>query len=398
MIWLAGTAYIIDGFEDTAAFFNANADSQWPLMVLFAALLGIPIGYLYYKIGGALFHIPVLLANGYRRLNVSQNIFLYSGISLYIAALVWRVISLVWFGRFTLDESSLLMTSGLCILTGAALIHFVVLAYIGVTALQETIRWRSVVLIIVVPVSVLGFFLLGTVALTLEDDVTDVDFELQAYEQRMQGNFDEAERLLRLLRGEIPANDSASLQSINIRLAHVAEEGGDTSAAIDYYQQAMSYTDSNSADFISLLGNIELCRHEIWTAQAYFIGALVSDSNNFDAHNNLGIIYLGGVDDSVWDYELALEHNLAAYKLFSDYTTAQNLVESYWALDRYADARNTLSNLAEVYGPNDYTYGMTGLCYYYENELDSARTHLRRAVALDSSWHTEFVDEILTSE
>lgn len=396
MIWFLGMASIIDRMELRYAFSSTYQLKNWVSTWLLIVFTGIISGCLGYWVAGTWYHLRVIICGGLRDYRTSRYLFLYTGLPLYIVSILMQLFNTVVYGNKYFTEPTAwdfdLMWGGL---SCAAVVYSIYLSYRGVRLLQETKRARSIIFFILLPSIFYALVLGGSAFKAYTQYSKGVDYNEQAIEAINQGNYERAEELLSQALKYMNKDDREDIQTIyeNLALAHEYQE--EIEEAIECYDTLMAFCDSNSSAYHAIMGKIKILEEEVYAAIAHFDRSLQLDPDNLDAHNLLGLIYLGMVDVEVENLERALIHNERAYTLEANAATLENLALSYFFLDRFSEAQPLFESLDEMipdYGVAKY---FLGLIHYAYGDLPKAVELLERAVMLNPMLFNEEVEQII---
>ncbi len=395
-VWLLGMSSVIDRIELKALQNQTYPLGNWPAIWGLILIGGIVSGYVGYYVGGAFYHFRVWLSGGSKNRHISRNLFLYTGLPVYAAAIISEIVDTIVYGdKYFTGETNPSLGLTWLFVSVVAILYSISLSYRGVRLLQETKLVRSIIMFIALPVLFYTLvFGLAFAAQALRSDA--VDYNEKALAFMSEGNYTEAERHFNLAIEELDSSDRRNAVTIYGNLGFMHECTGNTEKAIESYQKVMSLCEPGDSLYHSMSGNINLMRNNIEEAVRDFENALKSDPNDFDAHNNLGLIFLGEFDEDWTDYEKALAHNEKGYSLNKGYSTTKNLALNYYLLGRYSEAL-PLFEAVETISPQDAAAKyFIGLIYYYqENDPAKGREYLQEAISLDPSLNSPDIEQIL---
>jgi tetratricopeptide (TPR) repeat protein len=388
IIWLAGMARVIDRMELKGKYPFDN----WVLVWIVIALGGIVSGLLYYWVGGTVYHWFVRLSGGEKNYRLSRYLSVYSFIPSYIACIAMEIIDTAVYGNkyFTGATNSILdlIKFGIVVVI---LIYSLILSYIGVRSLQKTKPVRSVIFFIILPIILLAAILGVTFLVSSKTS----GYNEQALEQMEKGNFKSAEQLFKKALDLTPAYETDKKGTILGNLGLLYENSGQTDQAIESYQNALKYYKANTADYCSTLGKIDILKGNIEKAIANFEKALLINPNNGDALNNLGLIYMGEIDDSIEDYQKALKHNEKYCELYKSSTSIYNLAFNYYMIEMYSNALPLFESLTKTSLYTAKAKYFIGLISYREDDFAKAKQYIKEAITLDPALNNETIREIL---
>ncbi len=398
-VWIAGIVVVLNRFDHGAAMGSEYPIASW-LGVWGAALLGgMVFGPLAYFVAGSIFHFRVLLCWGYRRHKVSRLIWLYSTWPLFVGSIIVTTLAMVVYGDdyFTgpTDSTLDLITIAVFIL---CLAYSAYLSYRGVVRTQEGNRVGAFFLFVVAPGIFYGILVGISFWYGPSNQSEAVDLSNQGMEYYQAGELDKAERSFQQALDKTSNDAPETVRSSLVGLAYVYEAVADTVKAIDCYRQALESVNPDQADYFTLRGQLAILEDDVFRAIDWFKRALEKDPENFDAHNNLGLIYMGEVDETIEDYPAALPHNQFAYDQSRNFVTHQNLAVNLYFVEEYESALDHFHTINREYPGKAIVKLFLGLTEYMQGDLSAAQRHLRQAVDLDSSYHSDFVDEIISGE
>lgn len=396
IIWLAGMVKFIDRMEmmyvQDFNYFLDNWITAWTLTIL----LGVPLGYLYFWIAGAIYHLGVRLSGGINDIIKSRNVFLYSGLPVFIGTLLMQLFDTVYYGDkyftgFSNFEIDLLLLAFFLIAAG----YSIYLSYTGVRLLLVTKQIRSVIFFIVVPAGI--YAAVFTFAFLSSEKYYSPILKTndRAIQLMYKGEYREAERLFKQALARIPEGDYENRYTFNSNLALLYENEGNLKAAEAFHRKSLEYVDRDMALYHSTLGNISLLKGDLHAAIENFGQALKINPNDFDAHNSLGLIYMGDVSDEVWDYKLALEHNRKAFEINPEITAMSNLAQNYFLLEDYSETIRLCDSLITLDSGMALPYLFKGLSFYLTEFPDSALVYLSQAITLEPGYLDSDLQEIL---
>lgn len=217
----------------------------------------------------------------------------------------------------------------------------------------------------------------------------------QALEKMNTGDYDEAERLFKLALESMTENDRESTRIIHENLGILYSSKGDSDQALQQYQEALSLSEPNGSDYYAIAGVIKILEGDVTEAIEDFERALETEPGHFGANNNLGLIFLGMIDEKIVDFERALPHNQKAHEQNGGISAMGNLAMSYYALDRYSNALPLFEALNALSPDNAPAKYYIGLIYWENGDPTRARIFLNEAIQLDPSLYSEEIGEIL---
>ncbi|MBU0578246.1 tetratricopeptide repeat protein [Patescibacteria group bacterium] len=211
-----------------------------------------------------------------------------------------------------------------------------------------------------------------------------------------EGSYDEAEEALDEALKKVDPDNKIAISRIYKNLAILYENTGETDLVAENYLKAHSLFDETESEYYSFLAQVDLLERDLNDAVDNFRKALEIDSDNFDAHNNLGLLFMGqliyGVEPN---YEMALVHNKRAFELEESIQTMQNLAVNYYMVGEYDLALPLLIKLDVALENDALTKSFIGLIYFNKRDYLPANIFLSKAVELDPLLKTEEMEFIL---
>jgi tetratricopeptide (TPR) repeat protein len=199
-----------------------------------------------------------------------------------------------------------------------------------------------------------------------------------------QGDYEKAETVLNQALEKVNSKDKISKSRIYKNLAMLYENTDRIEKTVENYMKAKSLFNENEPDYYVFSGQINLLERDLNMAVENFNKALDIDPDNFDAHNTLGLLYLGqlilGVEP---DYKLALIHNKRAFELQRGTTTMQNLALNYYLMGDYDDALPLFVELDSLIKDDATTKFFIGLIYFKQKDYIIAKIFLSKAIEID---------------
>jgi len=395
-IWLLGMASVIDRLEVRFLRTGEYQIDNWIAVWTLTVVVGLLAGYLAYWILGSWYHLRVWLSGGSGEMSLSRNLFLYTGIPLYLVVIFAQITdTLVYRNEYFINPTFLFLDLTWFVLAVTAIVYSISLSYKGVRLLHSSATFRSIMFFIVLP-AIFYVVVFGWVAFTAFEMFDEgLSYNEQALEELTAGNYDEAERLLDLALEKMTKDDQEETRIIHENLGLLYLNKGDDDQALKHYQEALSLSDFNGPEYYNNTGEIKLLEGNVTAAIEDFERVLEIEPDHFGANNNLGLIFLGMIDEEIVDYERALPHNQKAYSLSGNVITIENLALSYYALDRYSDALPLFETLNSFSPDNASAKYYIGLIYWENGDLTRAAIFLKEAIQLDPSLYSEEIGELL---
>lgn len=391
---LAGASATADRFETNNLF---RTSMEFNLAYVLGGLAGGALigGFLNYLIHGGIYHLLVRLSGGRKGFGASANISLYALAPAHCFTLATFLLWLSIRGEdyFKAGIDPVLENLTLAI-TFALLGWGIVNRYRASRATQGVKKGRGIVFLIGVPTLFVLAVVGGVfwVATLVGDQISGPnDRGLEAYEY---GNYETAIGYFEEALRKTPSGRWEDRMSIlrNLALAHGAL--GESDKSRQYYQQAAEICPAGSIERVKLEGSLALLDNDIRSAIANFLSALQRNSDDFEAHNELGLIFLGEYDEGYTDYDKALFHNLKAHELSGDLITLSLLARTRYWRDEYEEAER-LTKEWQAALPNDVNAPLfLGLIAHETDRPAEAVGYLEQVFAMDGSLREGYLLEI----
>jgi len=397
-IWMLGMSSVIDRIELKSLQNQAYPLDNWAATWALILVGGIVSGYIACYAGGAFYHLRVWLAGGSKSMHISRNLFLYTGIPIYAITILSEAVDTFVYGdKYFAGQTNLsLDLTWFCLAVGAIL-YSIALSYRGVRLLLDTKHIRSIILFIALPV--LFYSLVFGIAYAVQEpEPKAADYNEQGLALMYEGNYGEAESLFNLAIENLDSDDRKNALIIYGNLGLMHKFAGNTDEAIENYQTALSFCEPAGSEYYSTSGRINILSGDIEEAVRNFEKSLAIDPDDFDAHNSLGLIFLGEFDQDLTDYERAVVHNEKSYSLNKGVATAENLALNYYALGKYAEALPLFESVDAAHSENALAKYFMGLIHYENNDLTKAKTYLEDAISLDPSLNNLDVELVLQEQ
>jgi Flp pilus assembly protein TadD len=396
MMWLLGMCSIIYRIEMNYLSTQTYELDSWILVWAFILIGGVILGYLGYWIGGTLYHLRVWVSGGSTNFKISRNLFLYTGLPIYMVAVFIAIVDTFAYGSgYFAERSNVLLDIillGLCVL---GIICAISLSYRGVCLLQKTKRVRSIIFFIVLPAIFYSPLYGGFVYKFQGATANAGNYNEQAIELMFTGQYETAEKLFNRALRKVTKDDKDFLIRIYGNLGQLYELRGQTHESMEFYEEALSLAEPESSPYYAMLGKVNILKRSPYEAIGNFEKALELNPHDFYTHSQLGLIFLGHVDSEIKDYERALIHNEEAYVLNKGSFPKQNLATNYYLLKRYSDALPLFESLNALTPQNALAKYCMGRIYYSNNQLDKAKIFLKEAITLDPSLPSADIEHII---
>jgi len=394
-IWLLGMSLILSIIE-SAPYLYGHGPHNWLIVWCCIILVGAIGGFPAFILGGAVYHLLIKLSGGSGDFRLSRHILLYSGLLLYLVLIAGKIFETVANGNAYSDGLYGITVNVLWgILIIAAFIWTIIFSYRAARQLHHIRPVRGSVLLIALP---LLLHIAGPVGIIFNSTANyneGIDYNNRALEYFYNGEYEEAEKYYHLALSKINKKYPEDLIAIHENLGLLHETRGLNDSAVIEYQKGLAYCDSMQSGYFSIKGKISILNGKIFAAIDNFDRALILDSNNYDAHNNLGLIFMGEYDENLFDYVRALYHNRRAYAIDNNFVSMQNLAINYFVLEEYANSFSLFNSLNKIEPDNPATKYFLGIINYLNGRIEEAKLKLNEAVRLDSSYYNADVEAIL---
>jgi len=391
VIWLFGMSSIIDNLA-----VQEYQIQNWSIVWGIILILGILAGYIGSRIGGRIYHFFVKICGGQGEYHISRNLFIYTGLSVYLVTVASQIYDTFVYGnKYFIEPTNATVDLTWFGLIVIGIIYSIFLSYNGVRLLHNTKKVRSIIFFVIIPI-IFHSLVFGRIFLQSYQQYSNVlEYNDQAVEQMYLGNYDEAVKLFESALDNAAKEDKEEIKLVYSNLGLLYEYKGDPDKAAEYYQKVLSSSENNRPEYHSTLGKINILKNNIQEAVNNFEEALKIDTDDFDANNRLGLVYLGEINDEIWDYAKALKYNEKAYELSPDASTMQNLAINYFTLRKYTDAQPLFESIINFNPNNALAKYFMGLISYMQKDLEKAKKLLNEAVTIEPSLMNEDIKNIL---
>jgi tetratricopeptide (TPR) repeat protein len=370
--------------------------SSWTVLWLIYLAGGVLSGIFVYWIGGLIYYVRVILAGGLRDFKISRRLFLYTGVPEYTVTILITLIDTVTYGEgyFTEPTSAPLdlVLFGFGVI---AIVYSIFLSYIGVRLLLKIKTALGAILFVILPAIFYSVILFVTVYPSTSLYYKGLNYNEKGVEQCFKGDYDGALKSFKLALNQMTKDDREDIIQISTNIALVFENMGEIDSAVEYYNNALSYYNADDPDYFALLGCINILNGDIQGSIDNFEKALEIDGDNFDAHNNLGLIYMGDIEDEYENYERALIHNEKTHNLRADIATRKNLAQNYYFLERYEESLELFLEILREYPDDALALYFVGYIHYINDDLSEAKKYLKKAVKLEPEYKNPLTEDIL---
>lgn len=247
--------------------------------------------------------------------------------------------------------------------------------------IKKTWTVGRVVKYTLVTIFVLGLLsiklIFGAVGLVEQNTIRSNDQGLAALDS---GDYTVATQYL-----ESAANSAVTSQNKLVtltNLGYVYVSDGNYIQALASFQEALSYTSSDSFDYYLISGEVALLEGNPQVALENYDKAYSLSSSNFQINNALNLFYLDLEDmhPGYFNNQKALEHGLKAYDVSPSETkgtAAENLGLAFYVNEDY---ENAIIYLNKSTNPNQpYIQFWIGAAYYADENYTIAKPYLQRA-------------------
>lgn len=398
VIYISGISASMERIELKFMLTNNNALdglASWPFAWGLALGGGLISAFIVYTVHGGIYHLFVKCAGGKKSFGVSANVFAYSRVPLFAFLLLTAVFNTVYYGESywdgiseaAIDNIILVVVIGLNILA-------VVNSYRAIKILQPIGKVRGVIFLLVAPILLVGiafsaYVYRGIFAAESFNEYTEkglIAYNKNEYEEAI-AHYDEAYKLTSPLFIEDRINilRNKYLAQNQLGQLHRAE------ATLD---EALSLATPGSFTAHILAGSKAQLNNDIRKSLEKFGAALALEPDSFEVHNELGLIYLGDYDPAYLDYERALKHNEAAYRLLSSNVTLEVLALNLYYLEDYENAEIRYIELREALPLYADPWAYLGLIYYETGRYEEVIVQLKKAFELAPEYRTDYMLQI----
>lgn len=152
ILWLYGMTLVIDRIELRLIRGLSMPTENWFFLWLLIMFIGPLSGVIGYYLRGSLFHVGVWLSNGLKNIRASRNIYLYSGLPIYLVTILSELFDSIAYGKnYFIEETNFVVDIIWFILILIATGYSIALGYRGVRLLQQTKKIRSIIFFIILP-------------------------------------------------------------------------------------------------------------------------------------------------------------------------------------------------------------------------------------------------------
>lgn len=156
--WVIFIVGISQSFYFLMLFVESNSKG-WPILILAALGLSLPVGFLLYGINGVLIHLFVRLADGLNNLRRTCDIYIYSTIPLHLTYIgLYLLDSLVMENTLYSDSPDPNFFLMWLILTRLSSLFSIVLLYRGVRLVQNAEDIKATIIFLILPLVFLFWF------------------------------------------------------------------------------------------------------------------------------------------------------------------------------------------------------------------------------------------------
>ena len=394
---LIGLGFFVSFYAMEIEIYNQTSgmESLWMFLGLLF-LVGLIIGYLYYIILGIVFNICVWISGGKMNLLKSANISLYSGLPVYIAVIIFKIIEMMILGNkmFTEKISSIsVIIFFIIVLIG--MIYRAYLNYKGAILIQKTKKTRTIIFFVIMPILIYIILFSNVLSLIINSKymVTPKEDNNAAIEMLNEGDYEGATSKFK-----DNLSDANRFEKVitytNIGATHRAT--GKIDLAIDNYKKALELLEETDAEYYSVSGIINILNQNLEEGISDLQKAIELDENNFTANNNLSLIYLGRIDPVLKDLKSALKYTQKAYEVNDkDPSTIQNIAINYYELGMYSDAEKPFKKLIKLVPSNALSNYLLGMTLNKNGDLNNSKKYLKKAIELAPNLNTEEIQQIL---
>lgn len=180
-------------------------------------------------------------------------------------------------------------------------------------------------------------------------------------------------------------------------------ENGEHEKAIEIYEENLKYDEDKikKSELITFYSNLAMAKEsngDTEEAIEIYKKVIELDSNNFMAHNSLGVFYLDFDELGIKNYKEALYHNKIAQEraVGEDiFVTKENLALSYFFMGEYLESKILFLQLEKGRNSAD-VQSYLGFIAYIEEDFVNADTYFNNAIKIDSSYYDN-LNKFITS-
>jgi tetratricopeptide (TPR) repeat protein len=392
VIWLVGMASAISRMNRNSEHLHNDWGYAWGSI----ALAGIVLGSIAYWFTGFIYNLGVMMSGGNSNVKISRRLALYSLLPAAFVTIFARIFDTIVYGnKYFTDQTNHTSNYIWMIIGFAGGIYTLTLSYIGVRLLLKTKLVRSVLFFILVPIAFVLLVTFLPIYIRSLVNSKGINYNAKALAEMYKGNYSEAERLYNEAIKNTDKDDTQNIITIYNNLGILCRNKNEPEKAITAYEKVLALCKPTEDKYHSTLGKINILRGLIPDAIKNFEEALKINPDNFGAHNDLGLIFLGEMDDNTLDYEKALIHNKKAHELNRNTASIGNLALNYYCLGKYSNALPLYEELNKTSPDNSHTKYFLGVCYYHNNEMGKAKKSLTEAIKLNPKLDNENSKQIL---
>lgn len=176
-------------------------------------------------------------------------------------------------------------------------------------------------------------------------------------------------------------------KSIYLRnVALVYHDLNDRKNAIFYHKASLKLCEPNSYQYFTQKGDLYTLNHQLDSAIVYLKQAIKLSPEQSEAHNSIGLIYLGDYDLDYQDLNKALQHNKRAVQLNDSYNINHVLGRTYFELENYPEAEQVYKKMINRFPDDLDVKYLLAEAYYFQTKNSKAKTLLEEIMSVDPSY------------
>lgn len=400
-IFMLGAAGVVERIEMKNAFTaGAGFGSSFTSATVFGMIIGGGLigGFINYYVQGGIYHILVLLSGGKEGFGRSANIHVYAMFPIFAYTVLDTVFWLLLKGDAYWSEGADPVYENLMIALTIGMIAWAIAnRYRASRLIQGVSKVKGIIFLTVLPGLFYAAIFGGTILLS--SNVSDRMSEpyskgLDAY---TRGHYEDALRHYRQALNEAPNGFWEERATIYRDIALSEANLGNYDAAEDAYRKGYEICPEGTIERSVFEGSLALYKQDVRRAIAAFKAVIARDPENFVAHNELGIIFLGEYDEAYLDYEKAEFHNRKAYEQSGDVVTQTLLARTLYFMNEYEESEK-LYRMASEFLPGDPdNFAYLGLIGSETGQPEMAVSNLEKCFELDPTYKSDYLLEVYES-
>lgn len=397
-LFTLGVSGVIDRLEVKNTFLvGADGTANLPMSYIYGILIGGGLigGFINYYVQGGVYHLLVLLSGGKEGFGRSANVYLYGSWPLHIFSVALTVTLLAIKGQQYWTEGTHPVVENL---TMVAMIGLIVLTianrYRASKRIQEVRGARAAIFLVGVPSAFYAVLVGGVIVWGLFVGETYGEPNEQGIAAYNRGDYEEAIALYESALAKSPNLFWEDRATIFRNMAMANLNLGDVEAARANYQSAHDVSPAGSIERALFEGSLALFDNDIRKAISAFQSVASKREDDFIAHNELGLIFLGEYDEGFTDYEKALYHNRRAFELSRDVVTQELLARTLYQIDSYEESEKLFKEILEALPENLNCLIYLGLIAHETNRPTEGVKYFEKAFEVDESIKNGYLLEV----